>query len=371
MSINNILIVLYYYFTWRIYKEEKMKKTSQYHNHNTELLNPETKDSFQIPPHSSLDFNNKQQSTKIAYYLVLLIIIALCYIATLILAFSFGGVSWHELDMNILFNLRAPRIFLAILIGTLLASSGVVVQSVFANPLADPYIIGVAASATLGAVIAYLLGLPDVYYGIFGFVASVMVSFIIFAIGRNRDMATLIMLGVAISSFVGAFSTFAIYLIGEDSFKITAWLMGYLGNASWERVLILGVVVCICALYFFSKRLELNILLHGDEEARSLGINVSKLKIELLIVASLAVGFCVGFGGLIGFVGLIVPHILRLILKDSNHRVILPLSFLLGGLFLLLCDTFGRSVSSYEIPIGVVTAFFGAPFFIYLALKRQ
>ncbi len=305
-------------------------------------------------------------------YIILLTAIITLYIITLSLSFYFGGISFSELDFEILFELRVPRILLAILVGMLLASSGVVVQSVFANPLADPYIIGIASSATLGAVSAYLLGLSDIYYGILGFAFSVGISLLVFAIGRSRDMATLLMLGIAISAFVGAFTTFAIYLIGQDSFKITAWLMGYLGNANWDRVIFLCFPVLFCALYFYAKRLELNILLQGDEEARSLGINVGRLKIQLLIASSFAVGFSVGFCGLIGFVGLIIPHILRLILRDSNHAVILPFSFLLGGLFLLACDTFGRSIwAPIEIPIGVITAFFGAPFFLYLALKRR
>ena len=291
-------------------------------------------------------------------YIILLTAIITLYIITLSLSFYFGGISFSELDFEILFELRVPRILLAILVGMLLASSGVVVQSVFANPLADPYIIGIASSATLGAVSAYLLGLSDIYYGILGFAFSVGISLLVFAIGRSRDMATLLMLGIAISAFVGAFTTFAIYLIGQDSFKITAWLMGYLGNANWDRVIFLCFPVLFCALYFYAKRLELNI--------------VGRLKIQLLIASSFAVGFSVGFCGLIGFVGLIIPHILRLILRDSNHAVILPFSFLLGGLFLLACDTFGRSIwAPIEIPIGVITAFFGAPFFLYLALKRR
>lgn len=323
----------------------------------------------------SADKENKAEKVdKMLVGRILLVVVAILviYAVTLIIAFSFGGSTLEELGWQVLLELRGSRICLAILIGMMLASSGVVVQSVFANPLADPYIIGVASSATLGAVTAYLLQLPDIYYGIFGFIFSLAVSFMIFGIGRNRDMATLLMLGVAISAFVGSFTTFAIYLIGEDSFKITAWLMGYLGNANWDRVLILCGALVICGWYFFGKRLELNILLLGDEEARSLGINVGRLKIQLLIVASLAVGFCVGFSGLIGFVGLIIPHILRLILGNSNHAIILPLSFLLGGAFLLACDTFGRIAwSPIEIPIGVITAFFGAPFFLYLALKRR
>lgn len=306
-----------------------------------------------------------------AFYITCVIIVL--YIFTLPIALSFGGISFSELSSDIFFGLRVPRVCVPILVGMLLASSGVVVQSVFANPIADPYIIGVAASATLGAVIAYLFNLNDIYYGIFGFISSVFVSLLIFSIGRQRDMSTLLMLGVAISAFVGAFTTFAIYLIGEQSFRITAWLMGDFSSANWYRVGILCLPTLLCGWYFYSKRLELNILLHGDEEARSLGIHAGRLKISLLVASSFAIGFCVGMSGLIGFVGLIIPHILRLLLGNSNHSIVLPLSFLLGGLFLLACDTFGRSIlfDGTAIPVGVITSFFGAPFFLYLALKRK
>lgn len=276
---------------------------------------------------------------------------------------------------TIIINIRLPRIIMAILIGMLLASSGTVVQTVFQNPLADPYIIGIASSATLGAVIAYILDLPDIMYGIFGFITSVIVALIIFRLSKSKtrtDITTLLIVGIAISSFLGAFTSFSMYLIGQDSFKIVAWMMGYVGAASWEKIIILLIPLCISIIYFYIKRYELDLLLSGDEEAHSMGVNVGKLKKDILIVASLIVGFSVAFTGMIGFVGLIVPHTIRLVVKSSSNIKIIPLATLGGGLFLLICDTIGRTIlNPVEIPIGVVTSFFGAPFFLYLAIKAK
>ncbi|MCD8213567.1 MAG: iron ABC transporter permease [Campylobacter sp.] len=287
-----------------------------------------------------------------------------------ILNFVFGGDT-DDIKRTILLELRLPRVIMAFLIGMLLASSGVVVQSVFLNPLADPYIIGIAASATFGAVVAYLLKLPDIYYGVFAFVASAILSLVIFKLSkRGKSIATLLIIGIAFSSFLGAFTSFATYLIGEDSFKIVAWMMGYVGGANWQKIGFLVVPLVVCMVYFYIKRLELNVILSGDEEAQSLGVDVEKTKKNLLIVSSLAVSFSVAFTGMIGFVGLIIPHTLRMILRTSNNAVLIPVSTVAGGLFLLICDTIGKSVlSPVEVPIGVVTAFFGAPFFLFLAIR--
>lgn len=289
-----------------------------------------------------------------------------------ILKFIFGG----EIDESkrlILLEIRLPRIVMAFLIGMLLASSGVVVQSVFLNPLADPYIIGIAASATFGAVIAYLLKMPDVFYGIFAFFSSAVSSILIFKLSRRgKSISTLLIIGIAFSSFLGAFTSFVTYMIGEDSFKIVAWMMGYLGSASWHKIILLFIPLIFSMLYFYYKRFELNVLLSGDEEAQSLGIDVDKTKKHLLIVASLVVGFSVAFTGMIGFVGLIIPHTIRLFAKTSSNVVLIPLSAIWGGLFLLACDTLGKSIlNPVEIPIGVITAFFGAPFFLYLAIASK
>lgn len=274
-------------------------------------------------------------------------------------------------DKQILLEVRLPRIIMAILIGMLLASCGAVTQSIFSNPIADPYIIGIASAATFGAVVAYVLGMADFYFGIFGFVFCCAFSLVIFKLNKYANIATLLIVGIAISSLLGALTSLFIYYIGESSFKIVAWLMGYLGLSSWDRVGILIVPLIFCMGYFYAYRYELNIILSGDEEAKNLGVDAVKLKRNLLIVASLGVAFSVAFSGLIGFVGLVIPHIVRLLIKDYNNVIVLPLCTALGGIFLLFCDTLARSLIGVELPIGVITAVLGAPVFLYLALQAR
>ncbi len=290
------------------------------------------------------------------------------------LEYIFSPEKAPEYVKTIIFNLRLPRIVMAVLVGMMLSSSGAVVQTVFQNPLADPYIIGIAASATFGAVIAFIFDMPDFMYGALAFIMCLISTFLIFKMakkGNKVNVTTLLIVGIAVSSFLGAFTSFAMYLIGEDSFKITMWMMGYLGNATWERVLFISVPLVLSIIYFYMKRHELDALLSGDEEAHSLGVDVNKLKVKTLTAAALVVAFSVAFSGMIGFVGLIVPHTIRMIVGPSNSRL-LPNTILAGGLFLLICDTFGRIIlAPVEVPIGVITAFFGAPFFLYLALKNK
>lgn len=278
----------------------------------------------------------------------------------------------NELLRTIVFDLRLPRVIMAILIGMLLASSGAITQTIFSNPIADPYIIGIASAATFGAVVAHLLEVSDFYYGFFGFGCCVCFALLIFRISKRSSIATLLIIGIAVSSFLGAFTSFFIYTIGESSFKVMAWLMGYLGLASWRKILILAVPLLFCFGYFYAHKNELNIILSGDEEARNLGVNAPRLKRNLLIVSSLAVAFGVAFSGLIGFVGLIVPHILRLGLKNYDNALVLPLCTLLGGVFLLFCDTVARTIlAPVEVPIGIITAILGAPIFLALALRAR
>lgn len=275
---------------------------------------------------------------------------------------------------TIIFNLRLPRIIMAILVGMMLSSGGAVLQTVFQNPLADPYIIGIAASATFGAVIAFIFNMPDFMYGILAFIFSLLSTFFIFKMakkGNRINVTVLLITGIAVSSFLGAFTSFAVYLIGEDSFKITMWTMGYLGNATWKRTLCIFIPLIFSTGYFYMKRHELDALLSGDEEAYSLGVDVDRLKIKILTVSSLVVAFSVAFSGMIGFVGLVVPHIVRMIIGSSNGEL-LPNTIFAGGFFLLVCDTLGRTIfAPIEIPIGVITAFFGAPFFMYLAFSKK
>lgn len=263
---------------------------------------------------------------------------------------------------------------MAVLIGMMLSSGGAVLQTVFQNPLADPYIIGIAASATFGAVIAFIFNMPDFMYGILAFIFSLLSTFFIFKMakkGNRINVTVLLITGIAVSSFLGAFISFAVYLIGEDSFKITMWTMGYLGNATWKRILCIFIPLVFSTGYFYMKRHELDAFLSGDEEAYSLGVDVDRLKIKILTVSSLTVAFSVAFSGMIGFVGLVVPHIVRMIIGSSNGKL-LPNTIFAGGFFLLVCDTLGRTIfAPVEIPIGVITAFFGVPFFMYLAFSKK
>ena len=316
-------------------------------------------------------------------YLPVILILGIVIVGTLSIGMGSVPVSLNQLFSMaqapdyikiIIYEIRLPRILMAILIGMMLSSSGVVVQAVFQNPLADPYIIGIAASATFGAVIAYVLQLPDIMYGVFAFISCLISTFVIFKLSNRNgkvDITTLLIVGIAVSAFIGAFTSFTMYLIGEESFKITMWLMGYLGGATWVKVGILIVPLLISMIFFFLQRSQLDALLSGDEEAHSLGVDVQKIKVQVLSVSAFVVAFSVAFSGMIGFVGLIIPHSIRMITGPSNSKL-LPNAALAGGFFLLISDTIGRLIlAPVEIPIGVVTAFFGAPFFLYLAFKGK
>lgn len=276
----------------------------------------------------------------------------------------------NEFYKTVVIDIRLPRILMALLIGMLLAQTGLITQNVFSNPIADPFIIGIASAATFGAILGFLLRLDDSLYGLIGFISCCIFSLIIFKISSYTSITTLLIVGISISAFLGAFTSFAMYYIGEQSFKIVAWLMGYLGLASWYKVGLLSIVFVLTSVYFFAKRNELNILLCGDEEAKTMGVDSKRLKNYLLILSSLAVSFSVSFTGIIGFVGLIIPHITRMLTRNYNNAIILPLSTIIGGFFLLFCDTISRTIlAPIEIPVGIITSFFGAPFFIYLALQ--
>jgi iron complex transport system permease protein len=262
---------------------------------------------------------------------------------------------------------------MAILVGMMLSAGGTISQAVFRNPLADPYIIGISSGAVAGAALAFILKLPDIWYGLFAFLTSMGTAFLIFRLSGRRgktDTASLLIIGVAISAFLGALSSFGMYMAGQDSYRVMVWTMGYLGAASWSRVGLLAIPLVLAMLYFLYYRHDVDALLLGDEEAHSLGIPVGRLKRQLLLVVSLIAAFSVAFTGMIGFVGLIVPHAVRLCIGNSHGRL-LPLAAYTGGVFLLFADTLARTLlSPVEIPIGVITAFFGAPFFLFLAVTQ-
>jgi iron complex transport system permease protein len=281
------------------------------------------------------------------------------------------GTNRDSAAAKIVMGIRLPRIMMTILVGMMLAAAGTISQAVFRNPLADPYIIGISSGAVAGAALAFILKLPDIWYGLFAFLTSMGTAFLIFRLSGKRgktDTASLLIIGVAVSAFLGALTSFFMYMAGQDSYRVMVWTMGYLGSASWTRVGLLVIPLCLAMLYFLYYRHDVDALLLGDEEAHSLGIPVGKLKRQLLLVVSLIAAFSVAFTGMIGFVGLIVPHAVRLFIGNKHGRL-LPLAAYTWGMFLLFADTLARTLlSPIEIPIGVITAFFGAPFFLFLAV---
>ncbi|WFE25406.1 iron ABC transporter permease [Solwaraspora sp. WMMD791] len=272
-------------------------------------------------------------------------------------------------------QLRLPRVVLALLVGGMLALAGGCYQGVFRNPLADPHLLGVAAGAGLAvtAVIALrpgtgvLTGLPvTVPVAAFvGAVGAVALTYLLGAAGgRDRSTATLILAGVAVSAFLAAGQTYLLQRHVDTIREVYSWLLGRLATDGWHEVRLIAPYAVLAGLVVLVHGRELDVLSVGDEEAASLGLHPQRSRYLLLAAASLGTAAAVSVSGLIGFVGLIVPHLVRLVV-GSSYRVILPLSMLLGGAFLTVTDVVARTVAApAEIPIGVVTAFFGAPFFV-------
>jgi iron complex transport system permease protein len=279
-----------------------------------------------------------------------------------------------EREVDILTELRLPRVVLGLLVGATLGLAGGCYQGVFRNPLADPHLLGVAAGAGLGvtAVVALrhsasLAGVaPAVPVAAFaGAVGAVVLTYILGATGgRERSPATLILAGVAVSAFLAAGQTYLLQRNIENVREVYSWLLGRLATSGWHDVLLLLPYAVVTAVVVLLHRRELDVLSVGDEEAASLGLHPQRSRLTLVAAASLGTAAAVSVSGLIGFVGIVVPHTVRL-LAGSSYRAILPLSLLFGAAFLALADLAARTAAApAEIPIGVVTAFLGAPFFV-------
>ncbi len=281
--------------------------------------------------------------------------------------------------VSIIWNLRLPRVLLAALIGASLALSGVSFQGLLRNPLADPYTIGVSSGAAVGATAAMFLrqltglNFPQMIplFAMAGAFAALFFIYNMAKIGGKVPVVTLILGGVVVSSFLSAIISLLMVLSGENMHGIYFWLSGGLILRSWPHLwfvlpyLILGFIV----LFFYAR--ELNVLLMGEEVALTLGINVERTKKVLLFVASVVTAAAVSVSGMIGFVGLIIPHAVRII-TGPDHRVLLPASALVGASFLVWSDVAARTLlAPQELPVGIITAFVGAPFFIYLLRKKK
>jgi iron complex transport system permease protein len=278
--------------------------------------------------------------------------------------------SFSETDDAILWELRAPRVALGLLVGAMLASAGAAYQGVFRNPLADPYLLGAAAGAGLGAtiVIAYDVG------GAGGldlrpaaaFAGATLGVAVAYALGRSvggRETTTLILAGVTVAAFFTAIQTYVQQRSAETVQEVYSWILGQLETSGWTDVLILLPYVVVSSFVLLWHRRLLDVLAVGDEEAASLGVPVARVRLLVVAAATLGTAAAVAFSGLIAFVGIIVPHAVRL-MAGTSYRAVLPLSLAFGAGFLVLMDLVARTaVAPGQLPIGVVTAFLGAPFF--------
>ncbi|MEZ8133058.1 MAG: iron complex transport system permease protein [Polaribacter sp.] len=295
----------------------------------------------------------------------------------------FGNSSSTQID-TILFDIRLPRILLAIFVGAVLASTGAVMQGLFRNPLADPSLIGVSSGASVGASIMIvtaggaiqggaLVGLSLVSIGAFvgGFTATLLV-YRLATSGLGTSVTTMLLAGIAIGALAGALNSLLSYFSDNDMLRqISLWQMGNLSGASWLKVFIMGVVAVLLMSLFPRDSKALNALLLGESEARHLGINVQRVKRRLIVLTALGVGVSVAVAGLVGFVGLIMPHIIRLMI-GPDHRWLIPASGLAGAVLLVIADSLARVVvTPAELPTGILTAILGAPFFVVLLLQQR
>ncbi len=322
------------------------------------------------------------------------IFLALILISLSAIAMGLGAyqMSFNELLNSILngnpvlWNIRIPRIVSAIFVGASLAIAGAVMQCILKNPLASPFTLGISQGAAFGAAIAI------VYFGagqmhrvgesltifnpyvvpIFAFLGSLISAFVILALAKLRDLTpeAIILAGVAMSAlFQAAVMLIQYFATDVQVASIVFWTFGDVGRARWIEIYLIVATFAVCFLYFFYRRWDYNSLLAGDETAISLGVNPRKLRLEGMLISSFLTAVCVSFTGIIGFIGLVAPHVVRLVI-GGDYRFLIPSSALVGALILLASDTVGRLViSPVIIPVGIITSIIGAPMFIYLLLR--
>ena len=284
--------------------------------------------------------------------------------------FSPGNISKNT--AYIIRNLRIPRVISAILVGAALALCGVVFQSVFRNPMADSYVLGVSSGASFFVGLGFVIGISfaDVSLPVVAFIGAMLTTILLFAISR-KNTASLLLTGIALNFFLSALTTLTIYLSNRQADNILFWTLGSLGSSSWPRVLILLSVLTVASVITGSNSSAMDLLLMDDSTAISSGVDVKKTRIILLAVASVVTATVVCFCGIIGFVGLMSPHFVRL-LVGPKHRRLLPLSMLMGSAILLFSDIVCRfAIAPSELPIGIITSVLGAPVFLTLLRRKR
>lgn len=274
---------------------------------------------------------------------------------------------------TILLEIRLPRILLAVVVGAGIASSGAAIQGLFRNPLADPALIGVSAGAALFASLFVIFG-SSAPFGMAAsaFVGGVLATWLVLYIGgRGSSISSMLLAGIAINAIALSGVGLLSYISTDAQLRtISFWALGSLNGADWLSVLV-ALVIPLATLILFTQSQSLNVVTLGDDEAEHLGVSPAKLRLKIILLAALSVGVGVALTGVIAFLGLVVPHLVRLMF-GSNHQLVIPGSALLGGLLLLVADTASRSLlAPAELPVGIITALVGGPFFVYLLLREQ
>ena len=297
----------------------------------------------------------------------------------------FGAENYSEFTIpqyNVLLNIRLPRVLLSMMIGAALAVSGAGLQGLFRNPLADPGLIGISAGAMLAASIAIILGLQFTngflgYYSISfaTFLGAISTTIIVFRLSKSdksTNIATMLLAGIAINALAGAVTGFIIYLSNDDQLRdITFWSLGSLGGADWEKIIALIPLTILPIIMIARLSKKLDVFALGESEAICLGVNVNTMKRKLIIWVTITVGSCVAIAGMIGFIGLLIPHITRL-LVGPKHRNLIWISAILGALVLSVADLLCRLiVAPAELPIGILTAILGTPLFLMLLIQQK
>ena len=295
--------------------------------------------------------------------------------------FGVGDPAWGDGNLfRAVWYIRLPRLILAMAIGMGLSVCGVVMQAVVKNPMADPYVLGISSGAFLGATAAILLGVGSAlgsnFVGVMAFLGAFAISLAVVGlanIGGRANSVKLLLAGTALSSVCSAFSSFIVYFAHdrEGMQTVTYWLMGALGGATWGQDAVVALVIGLGVCYFLTQFRTLNLMLLGDETSITLGTDLHRKRQQYLLVSAAMVGFSVYAAGMIGFVGLVIPHVVRMAV-GTDHRRLLPVSALVGAIFLIWADVACRTViPGQELPIGILTSVIGAPCFIYLMARKR
>ena len=292
--------------------------------------------------------------------------------------FSILFTGGDDLKSKVIWQLRFPRTLMALFVGAGLAVSGVAMQGLFRNPMASPFILGLSSGAAFGAALAMVFGIAILpgYLAIpsmaFAFcLLTLLLVYNIARVGGRVPVETLLLAGIAVGAFFSALVNLMTYLAGEELQGIVFWMMGDLTQFGWSDVRVVAPMVLAGAAIIMYYSRDLNAMMLGDNHAQNLGIEVAKVRVYLLIACALATAAAVAFVGIIGFVGLVIPHVMRL-LVGPDHRILIPTSILAGGAFLILADVIARWVLEPQVlPIGIITALIGAPYFVYLLRRRR